>query len=92
LKWYIEQYGRPLALYSDKHSIRPRWIASCAALPAKSLQLMERLLPMQIMDRLQHWLSMRLYRDFVLWTQCIEIQRSHNRGHRRTAGLMIPNL
>jgi transposase len=21
LKWYIEQYGRPLALYSDKHSI-----------------------------------------------------------------------
>ena len=60
--------------------------------PAKPLRLIKRLVAKQIVDCLQHWPGMRLYRNLVLRAQRMEIQRRHNRGYRRATGLMSANL
>ena len=44
------------------------------------------------MDRVQHRPGMRLHRDAVVRPERMEIERGHDRGHRRAARLVPADL
>src|SRR5207244_2828472 len=46
----------------------------------------------QVMDRVEHRARVRLHRDAVVLAERVEIERRHDRGHRRAARLVAADL
>ena len=70
----------------------PAGIALRAAEAAEILQRLAALRAEQIMDRVEHRPGVRLDRDAVVVAERVEIERGHDRGHRRAARLVPADL
>ena len=70
----------------------PAGIALHAAEAAEILQLLDALRAEQIMDRVEQRPAVRLDRDAVVGAERVEIERGHQRRHRRAARLVPADL
>jgi len=59
---------------------------------AEILELLGALRPHQIMDRVEDRPGVRLDRDAVVGAERVEIERRHDRGHRRATRLVPTDL
>ena len=67
-------------------------IALRAAQPAETPKLVERLVAEHKVDRMEQRPGVRLHRDLVVRPERVEIQRRHDRRHRRARRLMPADL
>ena len=94
----LDQAGEQRDRYSEPHRagrkidrdlvLGPRRVALCPTQPAEALELIERLVAEQVMDRVEHRPRMRLDRNLVVGPQRIKIERGHDRRDRRARGLV----
>ena len=72
--------------------LRPARIALHPAEAAKRLHRLAGLRAEQIVDGVEHRPGMGLHRDLVVRPERVEIERRHDRGHRRAGGLVPADL
>jgi len=83
---------RPRRKIDRNPVLGPAGVGLRAAEAAEVFELLARLRPEQVMDRVKHRAGMRLDRDTVVGPERVEIKRGHDRSHRRAARLMPADL
>src|SRR4051812_41120757 len=74
------------------HILRSAGITLRPAEAPEGLKLLASLLPEQIMNGMEQRARMGLHCNLVLWAECGEIERGHDRRHRRAACLVAADL